>query len=152
MSTKESKKIATATTKWSQAATTRRSRQGGFKWQRASYLGTNKGGARIRLKILVDEIHSDEGFALRVAAHYCEEGGRPLTHVYTDGECPEIEELRRAYFHACDQLAFAHRRSRYQSEYWFAGLSLCTKDVAAFIDALVAAGIRVEILGVKHLT
>lgn len=151
MSTKESKKIATATTKRASRAHVRRNHQGGFKWQRASYLGTPKGDARIRLKILIDEIHSDEGFALRVAAHYCEEGGRPLTHAYTDGECPEIEDQRKAYSCACEKLALAHRMAVYESERWFLGVHLADKDVSAFINTLVASGIWVEILGVKHI-
>ena len=106
---------------------------------------------RIRLKVIIDEIHSDDGLALRVAAHYCEEGGRPLTHIYTDGECPEIEGQRRVYSCACEKLALAHRMSVYESERWFEGLRLADKDVLAFINTLVASGIRVEILGVKRI-
>ena len=39
----------------------------------------------------------------------------------------------------------------YESERWFLGVHLADKDVSAFINTLVASGIWVEILGVKHI-
>ena len=107
--------------------------------------------SRIRLKVIIDEIRGDDEGALRIATHYYEEGGRPLTHTYTDGECPEIEGQRKTYSCACEKLALGHRMSVYQTERWFGDLHLGNKDVGAFIDALVAAGIWVEIVGVKHI-
>ena len=106
---------------------------------------------KIELMVAIDEIHDGDETTVRIVMHFYNADGQPLAHEYEEGECPDIEPQLDVWRQGLKILWLedGHKIDSHGYEVRFPGLTLDHKDIGAFITDLIAAGIVVEIAGVK---